>query len=56
VPVPQLLALQLGELFQLFGEDVVETELYPIFIKLLRDPVAEVRNAAAQQVRFDPEP
>eukprot|EP00285_Hemiselmis_virescens_P015271 CAMPEP_0173385842 /NCGR_PEP_ID=MMETSP1356-20130122/8439_1 /TAXON_ID=77927 ORGANISM="Hemiselmis virescens, Strain PCC157" /NCGR_SAMPLE_ID=MMETSP1356 /ASSEMBLY_ACC=CAM_ASM_000847 /LENGTH=611 /DNA_ID=CAMNT_0014341827 /DNA_START=74 /DNA_END=1906 /DNA_ORIENTATION=- len=45
-----LLAVQLGELFALFGEEVVETELYPIFVKLLRDPVAEVRNGAAQQL------
>jgi hypothetical protein len=29
---------------------VVQTELYPIFMKLCRDPVAEVRNAAGQQL------
>mmetsp|Transcript_753 Transcript_753/g.1545 ORF Transcript_753/g.1545 Transcript_753/m.1545 type:complete len:645 (+) Transcript_753:130-2064(+) len=47
----QLLAQQLGELFQLFDESVVQSELYPIFMKLSRDPVAEVRNAAGQQLQ-----
>jgi len=47
----QLLAQQLGELFTLFDEDVVQAELYPIFMKLSRDPVAEVRNAAGQQLQ-----
>uniref|UniRef100_A0A6T8M3R4 Condensin complex subunit 1 C-terminal domain-containing protein n=1 Tax=Hemiselmis andersenii TaxID=464988 RepID=A0A6T8M3R4_HEMAN len=45
-----LLAVQLGDLFSLFSDETVETELYPIFVKLLRDPVAEVRNGAAQQL------
>eukprot|EP00283_Hemiselmis_rufescens_P004699 CAMPEP_0173423222 /NCGR_PEP_ID=MMETSP1357-20121228/3615_1 /TAXON_ID=77926 /ORGANISM="Hemiselmis rufescens, Strain PCC563" /LENGTH=643 /DNA_ID=CAMNT_0014386315 /DNA_START=23 /DNA_END=1954 /DNA_ORIENTATION=+ len=45
-----LLSVQLGDLFSLFSEDVVESELYPIFVKLLRDPVAEVRNGAGQQL------
>mmetsp|Transcript_65831 Transcript_65831/g.157212 ORF Transcript_65831/g.157212 Transcript_65831/m.157212 type:complete len:642 (-) Transcript_65831:48-1973(-) len=46
----QLLAQQLGELFFLFEEEVIQTELYPIFMKLCRDPVAEVRNMAGQQL------
>ena len=41
----QLLALQLGELFILYDEQVIQAELYPIFMKLCRDPVAEVPHA-----------
>ena len=41
----QLLALQLGELFNLYDEQVIQAELYPIFMKLCRDPVAEVPHA-----------
>ena len=31
-------------------EEVIQTELYPIFMKLCRDPVAEVRMSAGQQL------
>jgi len=47
----QLLATQLGELFELYEEDVIRKELYPIFIKLARDPVAEVRGCTAAQLQ-----
>ena len=46
----QLLAVQLGDLFHLYDEEVIQTELYPIFMKLCRDPVAEVRMSAGQQL------
>jgi serine/threonine-protein phosphatase 4 regulatory subunit 1 len=45
-----LLAIQLGELFHLYDEEVIQTELYPIFMKLCRDPVAEVRNGSGLQL------
>lgn len=47
----QLLASQLGELFELYEEDVIRKELYPIFAKLARDPVAEVRSSTAAQLQ-----
>uniref|UniRef100_A0A7S0EVE1 TOG domain-containing protein n=1 Tax=Hanusia phi TaxID=3032 RepID=A0A7S0EVE1_9CRYP len=45
-----LLAQQLGELFTLYQEEIVKNELYPMFMKLCRDPVAEVRNASCNQI------
>jgi len=46
----QLLAQQLGDLFDLYQDDVLEAELYPMFLKLCRDPVAEVRGSSAMQL------
>lgn len=44
------LAQQFGSLVGMFDGDALEWDLVPALVRLLRDPVASVRNEAAKQV------